>query len=410
MNKKYHSFLFQRQSIVIIILFVVIIAEISILIFKDPIFLNKKAPLQKYAEKILALCSSVKYRPSCYDEEIPKLLDVISMEETFEVTKLVQEKDQNYWYCHVLGHNLSARETQKDSSQWKEVVSRCPSGMCSNGCIHGAFQERFRAEALPDAQVEELKPVLNDICKKRSDWDPTSMEQATCTHALGHLSMYITGADIRKSTTLCEEIALVGDGRDFSQLCFDGAFMQIFQPLEPEDFALIEGKQPTKKELRSFCWAFSGKKRGSCWSEGWPLFFDEIMNPTGLVRFCSKLKDSIEENRCFSGLFYVLTAQFKLDEKQVTDFCSALPLERKGQCFANAASRMIETDWRMVDRSLKLCSAAASIGVGEECYKELLLYSTYNFKLGSQEFFNLCNSLPDPWSRSCLNQHPASSR
>lgn len=363
--------------------------------------------LEKYASDIINKCFSSSYHPSCYDEEIPKLMDYVSMEDSFQVTKLVQDRDPTYSYCHVLGHTLSARETAKDPSKWEAVVARCPSGLCSNGCIHGAFQERFRTDALPDAKISELKPVLENVCEARSGWNPTGMEQASCYHALGHLTMYITAADIKKSTNLCEEIALKPNGRDFSQLCFDGAFMQIFQPLEPEDFALIKGKEVKKPELPFFCSNFSGRKKGSCWNEGWPLFREEIKAPEGLVAFCSFLKDSEEQSRCYSAMFYVLTAQFNFDEGSIEGFCNKLPQEeRKAQCFANAASRMIESDWRLIDKSVNICSIAAGLNVGKECYEELLLYSTYNFRPGSDEFIKLCNALPTPWNTKCLAKSP----
>lgn len=385
------------------VLLVVIGLEIGILAFLQYAPQNEKTPFQTYAAQIVQSCSSESYRPVCYDREIPKLMDVLSMEEAFEVTKLVQQQDGQYWYCHVLGHNISAREVAKDPSAWKEVVARCPSGMCSNGCIHGAFQERFRVESLPDAKIEELKPELEGVCKKKPGWNPTGMEQATCSHALGHLAMYITDADINKATTLCEELAGNVDGRNFSQICFDGAFMQIFQPLEPEDLALVKGKQPSKESFHSFCNEFRGARKSSCISEGWPLFSKEIVTPQGLVQFCSFLQDDLmQERRCYGALFYVLTAQFNFDENRLKSFCQDLPQERKGQCFANAASRMIETDTHLMENSIRMCSIASTFGVGERCYEELLVYSTYNFHPGSEEFFRLCSSLPELWKSKCL--------
>ncbi|MBX9765211.1 hypothetical protein K2X83_01060, partial [Patescibacteria group bacterium] len=108
--------------------------------------------LERLAEKVIATCSKESYPPTCYDEEIPRLMDTgLSMEEAFQVTTVIQNKVSDYFYCHVLGHNLSAKETAKDPSKWTEVVARCPVGMCSNGCLHGAAQERFRAESLSEA-------------------------------------------------------------------------------------------------------------------------------------------------------------------------------------------------------------------------------------------------------------------
>lgn len=361
------------------------------------------AELTKYAERILEACATSSRRQDCYDKEIPKLMASLSMEKVFEVTKIVQEKDQNYWYCHVLGHELSARETAEDPSRWKEVVARCPLGMCSNGCLHGAFQERFRTDAMPDADIPTLTKELEGICTVRPNWKPTGMERATCYHALGHLAMYVTAAETKKSLALCDAISQKENAEQFLQICYDGVFMQIFQPLEPEDFALVKGKQPAKEELRDFCLQFIGVRQGSCWSEGWPLYLQEIVKPDGLMKFCSTPTEPREQNRCFSAMFYVLTAtQWHLDENRINAFCGKLPKERQGQCFANAASRAVETDARLADKSAAICSLAVSAGVADECYNELLVYSTYNFHIGSKEFFDLCNRLPEPWNTQCL--------
>ena len=187
-----------------------------------------------------------------------------------------------------------------------------------------------------------------DICEEKNKWKPTGLEQASCYHALGHLTMYLTTADINKSTTLCEEIGIKKDGRDFSRFCFDGAFMQIYQPLEPDDFSLIAEKEVSRGDVDFFCGKFSGKKKGSCISESWPLFREEILNnPKNLEKFCSN-EEKDEQKRCFIGLFYVLTAQFNFDLDKIQNYCKGLPEERKGQCFANAASRLIETDYRNI--------------------------------------------------------------
>ncbi len=237
---------------VIKILLIIILLEVAILT-KQTGSVQKsfttKPNLQEYAKQVISKCQNEKYKPGCYDREIPKLMDYISMEDAFKVTQTVQGEDKSYPFCHVLGHKLAAREIDKDPSKWKEVVTRCPSGVCSNGCIHGGFQERFRAENFTDAQIQTLLPDLINLCEDSPNWHPTGLEQGSCYHALGHLTMYLTSADINKATSLCKEIGVKKDGRDFSQLCFDGSFMQIYQPLEPEDFALIKGKEIKKASV-----------------------------------------------------------------------------------------------------------------------------------------------------------------
>lgn len=389
--------LFKNKWLFIGLLVVVILFEGWSLLRAETYTLNQ------YADKVIAECAESRYRPGCYDKQIPKLMDDISMEDAFKVTFIVQGKDASYPYCHVLAHELSAREVIKDPSNWKEVVSRCPSGMCSNGCIHGGFQERFRSEIFTPEKIEAMKPELNDLCEARGNWKPTGLEQASCYHALGHLTMYLTDADIKKSIVLCDEFSLKKDGRNFKHLCYDGAFMQIFQPLEPEDFSLIKGKEVTKENLLPFCKQFDTERYGSCWSESWPLFRKELEKPEGLVKFCSQTIPS-GVDRCYNALIYVLSAQFGLNEKKIGDYCSGLPKSRQGQCFANGASRMIETDYRNIVRAVSFCTSAQKYDMTNVCFKELLMYSSYNYHVGSPAFQEVCNAFPEPWKSKCLSK------
>ncbi len=361
-----------------------------------------QSQLAKYANDLVNKCKNEKYKPSCYDTEIPKLMDYISMEEAFKVTSIVQDEDKSYPYCHVLGHKLAAREIDKDPSKWKDVVSRCPSGVCSNGCIHGGFQERFRAENFTDQQIQALKPDLINLCEDREAWHPTGLEQGSCYHAIGHLTMYLTSADIKKATALCEEIGIKKDGRDFSSLCFDGAFMQIYQPLEPEDFALIKGKEVTKEVVSSFCSQFGARQKASCISESWPLFSPEIETPQGLINFCS-MEEISQQSRCFEGMLYVLTAEFNFESQKIHDFCLGLPNNRQARCFADSASRMIETDYRNIDKSVEFCSNSQTEANKQVCFAELVKFSTFNFHVNSPEFLKLCNALPGNWKTQCLS-------
>lgn len=359
------------------------------------------------AKEIVVACQTSEYHPSCYDEEIPKLMDRgYSMEDAFEVTRVVQQIDNSYQYCHVLGHYLSARETAKDPDKWKDVVARAPLGVCSNGAVHGAFQERFRAESMKDSSLDEIEAELQGVCEPREGWQPTLMGQATCTHALGHLTMYVTAADIDASLELCNRLLEPNDRDTLRQLCYDGAFMQIYQPLEPEDIALIQGKEvETKEASLKFCSQFSGAPKGSCISESWPLYREELDDPDTLPLICDRASfDDWQHERCMSGVFYVAMAQSNLSVDWASGFCSEMTEEYRGMCFGNSASRLIEVDSRNVEKALTLCEAATAAGAEEACFDELLKYSGYTFAVGSPEFYELCEGLPEPWQSRCLAQ------
>jgi hypothetical protein len=400
----------KNKILVFSTLFLSLIILIEIFILSDS---SKKASytsqispknIQAMASTIVNSCELSEYKPTCYEKEIPLLMsNGISMEDAFIVTKDVQRIDQSYAYCHVLGHKLSAEETKKNPDNWKDVITRCPSGVCSNGCIHGAFQERFRAESLPPEEIELLKPELAMVCEPRGEFRPTGLEKGTCYHALGHLSMYITEADISASINLCNELA-VNYTSDYRHVCYDGVFMQIFQPLEQEDFSLIADIQITRETLNSFCDQFEGTTKGSCWTEGWPLFYPEVAkDPKVLTEFCNYLTyDESEYDRCFLSLTYVMTAQNEFDEVKISDFCEGLTGKYISECYGHAASRMIETDWDNIDKAIHLCREAESLGNGRACWEEMVVYASYNFHKGSSQHLDTCNKLPHEYKIKCI--------
>ena len=367
--------------------------------------------LEEYAAEVLRTCANDVYRPACYDEEIPKLLDEgVSYQDVFAVTALVQDQDSEYWYCHVLGHNVSAKETAKDVSKWTEVVARAPQGVCSNGAIHGAFQERFREELVSDEELQELIPEIQNICSRDGGGKGfTGLEQASCYHALGHLTMYITNGDINRATQTCDVVAHDGD-RDFAGLCYDGAYMQIFQPLDPEDVALVEHIAPTtQEEAIALCNTYSGQRRNSCLLESWPLFIDEIREDvTKVESFCNRGFTQHERSRCFNGIFFVLAAHSDFTPESITSMCSALSdPDIRARCYGHSASRFLETDHRLAIEAAAVCKAAEDDGVGQQCYEEILFYSSFNYHKNTEPFLRLCAVLPEQWANRCLNADDA---
>src|SRR3989344_4799906 len=162
----------------------------------EPVLIQ--SPL-RLARAVVEECKKENYRPLCYEKKVPALMDRgLSMEGAYAVTRKIQTLDSDYHYCHVLAHNISAKETAKDPSKWKAIVARAPSGICGNGGLHGAFQERFRTDALPNATISELLQELDGACDPRDKWSPTFLERSSCMHGLGHLTMYITDGDIKK--------------------------------------------------------------------------------------------------------------------------------------------------------------------------------------------------------------------
>lgn len=358
--------------------------------------------LEQHADQIVEACARAPYIPTCYDEKIPALMDKgLSLEEVFSVTRMVQDKTSGYFYCHILGHKVAEKEVAKDPSQWTNVIARCPSDICSNGCLHGAAQERFRAESLTPEELVEVTPALMNLCEPTNGFSFTELERASCYHALGHLSMFLTGGDVDGALGICDQVA-GRDGIDYETTCYEGTFMQIFQPLEPEDVALVrELPVGTQKEAEGFCDSFGGASMAACHRESRPLY-GTLAQPDELEHFCALTPGENNIRDCYLAILFTLAPYFEYDIDKLTELCTGIPAEREAQCFANAASRFVESDYRLAEEAVALCAVAEAEGVGERCYHELLYYSTFVFHEGSVGFNALCNALPEPWQTRCF--------
>ena len=373
----------------------------------NPLSYNKS--LSNYAEIVLTKCASETFKPACYDKEIPKLMDYITMEEAFDVTRIIQKKDGDYLYCHVLGHNISRNETEKDSSKWMDVIARCPATMCNNGCPHGAMMSRYKSETLTSKQIKELIPDIKILCEPRGKWSPTPIEISMCYHSIGHLAMYITGADLSQSADLCAVIGVKEDNRNYVQTCTHGVFMQIFQPLEPEDFALIGKLAPTKDKVVEFCEPFKKDwiKWEACRKESWPLFRNDLMNPKYLENWCSFSNRKNAYKNCQADMMSVITVHLVIetkDLKKLDEFCMSLSSnERREECFAYATGRLIQIDPSYVEKGLEVCSLARDKKIDYECNKIITGYGQMTYHKGTKELIEYCAKMPKDWRNFCLD-------
>jgi hypothetical protein len=279
--------------------------------------------------------------------------------------------------------------------------------MCSNGCIHGAFQERFRTEILNEEEIEALYPNLSNVCLPRQSWQPTGLEQANCFHALGHLLMYITGAETPRAVALCDRLTAGAAVKRFQRVCFDGVFMQLYQPLEPEDRELIRGKEVSRDVHEAFCRSWQGSAPWfSCWVEGWSRYLEELQEPTGVAMFCSHAPQDLQKD-CTTAVMYVMAVQMQFDLERIDAYCGSMAEPWKTRCYAGIASRLIETDASASWRAADWCAAAPE-DVRTACYDEIVFSASYMLRQGSSELHRLCSDVPSEWRQSCQKQQSSS--
>lgn len=365
--------------------------------------------LNFFVARITKACEKESYKPACYDREIPKILEkgYVTMEGAFEVTSKIQKQDRSYLYCHILGHNLADVETKKDPSKWLDVITRCPTLACNNGCEHGAIMRRFKgSEVLSKSQIEEIIPDLKIACEPRGTWNPTELERSMCYHSMGHLGLYITGADIEQSLKLCKEVGIKDGGRSYYQTCVSGVFMLVFQSLDNDDAALVKNIKPTKEKVNEFCSKYTGLELTACRTESWPYFFEEFKSPKGLTNFCSFANTQYYREWCFdTGIRGNLTLRIleKDGVSGVSNYCLGLPSDIRQRCFASVANSWVQDEPNYIEESLMLCKDAEKYGYSDSCYNGLLFFSKFSFNTGSELWRNYCAKFPDKYTQKCLN-------
>ncbi len=363
--------------------------------------------LLNVATRVLSLCKDEPYRPACYEREIPKLMAILSMEDAFTVTKLVQDGDPSFAYCHVVAHKLTAIETKKNPVRWKDVMLRCPQSACNYGCLHGSLIERFRGETLTDEQVQETVGTIRDLCEPRPGFAPTEIERTMCYHGVGHLAMYMTGGDPGGSIPICQTLAKRSDGRDYGKTCIEGIFMTVFQSIDPEDLALVADIKPEKKDVAAFCDSYD-VYAPNCRRESYAMFSQETATPQGLAAFCSYAQNDDQKRDCYWAVINAQTTIFfeKPDPvSHIIAYCQGFPVGTRTWCWQGAAMRLVQIDpLRNVAFSDRICASATNIIEQAACYKDLLYYATFSFDRNSQAYTQYCNAFIDPWRQQCMSQ------
>jgi hypothetical protein len=339
----------------------------------------------------------------CYEKEIPSLYPEKTLTEVFAIIREIRRLDPAYQFCHVSAHKLGEEAVAEDPMRWIDLIPQNPmDGVCSNGFIHGIIVGKFRNDVLDEATMEKTIPDFARACEPRPDWKPSPLDQAICYHAMGHLFMFITNADISRSLDTCERIGQSPRG-DFRRVCREGVFMQIYQPLEPDDFALIEllPEEPSRENYRRMC-AVHGRdaaEEGACLREAWPLFREDLLFKGGAGEFCSGHPDIAEETACYEAVFAITGRQLLGKESEIVTACEAAPDNRKDLCFLSAAQAFLEESRTDGSPAISVCAHAGSRA--NTCYTALAQRAVWNFGTNEEMRANFCAKLPNEYRVMC---------
>ena len=367
---------------------------------------KKEKSIEAYAHDMVVLCKDASYRPLCYETEVPKLVTQIPTERIFDVIRKIRTEDPEYLYCHVLAHKLGRYEVSLDPNRWLDAIAKGPTdGMCSNGFAHGAIVTRFNHENLSKEEFNSALPDLALACEPREGFNPTDLTKAICYHGIGHVLIHMTLADVKESLQACEYVSQKKDGRDYRQVCTEGVYMQLFQPLEPEDFALVDKLPyaPTKEKLKQFCSDSSSTdaQYGACYREAWPLLGTDIYESKGISNYCGQLTEKQGKESCFVSAFTINGRHGLGAPEKMALICNGMPEQYQGMCFARGANAFPEEDPQLVKNGIAFCALAKTKAAQDECYNFLARVAVFNFHEGSSAFEEMCSSLPSEFEKTC---------
>jgi hypothetical protein len=357
------------------------------------------------AERIVAECGDRADEMLCYEKEIPALFPAFPLADVFEVIRAVRRLDSSYQFCHVVAHKVGELAVAQDPMKWLDLIPLNPSdGLCSNGFIHGLIVGRFRSDSLDAEKLEKTIPDFARACEPRHDWSPSGLDQAICYHGMGHLFMFITQADMRKSLEVCARVSDSPTG-NFMRVCREGVFMQIYQPLEPDDFALIDllPEKPSRENYRRMCAFYSdgnAEDEGACLREAWPLFREEIMSGSGAVQFCAGQPNEDETTKCYETATTIIGRQSLGNVEGAASACEVMAADQRAMCFATVAQAFLEEDRAEAAKALVFCDRAPQEIAGE-CIATLVSRARWIFSEESEDLKRFCAAVPSEYRARC---------
>lgn len=337
----------------------------------------------------------------CYESEIPNLYPKFSVPQLFDIVREIRVLDPSYQFCHVLAHKIGNKVVAEDPNNWLDVIPLNPAdGLCSNGFIHGVFEGRFGADVLDDATIGKFMPEFKEACEPHSGWQPSDLDRAICYHGMGHLADFITNANIPKALSICSKVA----PSEYQRVCVQGVFMQIYQPLEPDDYALIAQMKvkPSTTTVQTYCARYSSDPmaQGSCIEESWPLQQPHIADGTAVAKLCSWEPNGEEKTDCYIAMSSIIGRMSLGVPQKAVAACNAFPESELAICFSYSAEAVLEENRNDARPAISLCGQAPQSAV-QQCVSQLVDHAQFMFGSNQGELNTFCAALPAEYRSEC---------
>ncbi|NBV77732.1 hypothetical protein EBR66_06230 [bacterium] len=342
--------------------------------------INENDSVVRDARTIVATCRSVTDYSKCYEREIPNLSGPRSVAYIFKVIAQIRVLDPRYQFCHLAAHKVGALRVLDDPEKWIDALHENPhDGLCSNGFIHGVIIGKFRDRVITDEQFRDELPQFERACEPTDSWQPSGLDKAMCYHAIGHLFTFVTNADMHRSLAMCRAVA-AGPRDAYLRVCQEGVFMQVYQPVEPDDFELLTHLPyvPTKDTFRKFCADFPKvDEYGACRREAAALLRPYLKRGIGSQLFCDGMPPDQSE-ACYQSVVTLIGRTNLGKADAIVEGCKNMPASWRSECFGRSALAVIEEMRTDSEPAFAVCMRAEG-ATRSDCFAFLAERAPYVF-------------------------------
>ena len=367
-------------------------------------------PLTIAAAKVAVHCFPVKdmeQKAECYRVRISNLFPEFPVSDIFRVIAFGQTYDVALVDCHFIAHRIGEVAVAANRNTWPELVKdESATALCSYGFVHGVTIAAYDHNGLSDAEVQKEMPKFKEAC----DVDGRNLRDS-CLHALGHMMYYITGGDVARSLTYCDQAVTLreGEGNVFTanRRCYTGTMMMLFFSFIDPDWEETTRYVLNRDTVQTFCESLKKDTYvGACMRASWPLFDDVVTKPGGVDTFCKGQPDVAETEWCYAKIFVALAWKNVNNPAHMALLCEATSASRRESCYLNAAREYLAGGGgrSAVQESGALCGLSGDEVIREKCLKGIVQGGGRYESKGSHGRVGYCAHLPEALRSVCMDQ------
>ena len=374
----------------------ILVDVLLILVFVFDIGKPSLTPLAA-AQRISAICLKNDQYQDCLGEEFASLVEPYGFSFMKDALRHFQNIDVSTRNCHVIGHKITQKLTNRDPERWLEILDQIDPSGCGGGFMHGVLEVKTGI----DTDFEITRATFEEICKKSYSNGPDT----SCAHILGHLTLFQKEGNLESALEVC-----TGLSGNYLFECYGGIFMEDSFRTNFVDHGLeappIRNKDWFLKQLAR-C-----KKYNTLEYVEAGCFYDlaEVAAQVndyvakGAYEVClNQTRWPQSKERCYVRASYIVaTAPIpKIDNMDFSELCGLFPENGKVEqkCINETVGALMSYSLNFIDRANAFCKTRDANN-REMCFSRIRGEIVSEISL-PEEREQFCLRLPAPYRRNC---------